>query len=437
MKKALCTALAVLMAITLIPGCGKDSGASGEKATLLIGLPGGDGVTAYKVVENFIAEYSDKYNIKTDEAAWSDFTKKLKLQFVSKNDITPVFFTDSMQAMDFGMQGVVVDLKSWADSELDAEKYSGALFALTDNEGHLWGVPHAMNSIAMIINKDILAERGLSFPSEDWTWQDMLDMAEKLTFDRDGDGEIDVYGMHYIGNITQGWLPFMAAVGTTPYKNGFRDSNLDDPLVKEAIHKFAEPIQAGHLMPPADLSQYGTFEAAFAEGKIAMGLVQSSSLATINKFNPDLNYDAQIMPIGWNGERKCIYVPNTWQVSNSISDAEKAAALDWLKFYLSEESQMIVAAEGPSGFPVLKAALQSISEAGRKPESIDAFYRGIDDYGMTLLENPSIAVASSVINNITGLIKATPDMTDEEIDQTIADGHTKLQAELDYFYENQ
>ena len=30
MKKALCTALAVLMAITLIPGCNKDNGASGE-----------------------------------------------------------------------------------------------------------------------------------------------------------------------------------------------------------------------------------------------------------------------------------------------------------------------------------------------------------------------------------------------------------------------
>ena len=56
---------------------------------------------------------------------------------------------------------------------------------------------------------------------------------------------------------------------------------------------------------------------------------------------------------------------------------------------------------------------------------------------MTLLENPSISIASGVVNNITGLIKATPEMTDEEIDAFIAESHEKLQDELDYFYENQ
>ena len=433
MKKALCAALAAFMALTLLPGCQKNNGVTKDgKQELLLGLPGGNGNTAWKVVENFKAAYGDKYEIKTDEGSWSDFNQKIKLQFVSKNDVTPVFFTDSMQAMTFGAQGAVLDLKDWVDAEIDAEAYNKALFAITDAEGHLWGVPHALNSIAMVINKDILAERGVAFPSEDWTWEQMLDMAEKLTFDRDGDGKTDVYGIYYASNITQGWLPFMSAVGVSPYKNDFHDSNLDDPKVKEAMEKYAAPIRAGYLMPAAELAAEGKIANAFANGKVAMALVQSAALPSVNKFNPDLNYDAQVMPIGWSGERKQVYVPNTWQVYAGVSEGEKEGCLDWLKHYLSEESQMLVASEGPSGFPIMKSALESISAAGRKPENIGAFYNYIDECGITLLENPSSSVTRTHVDNMASKI-----MAGEDIDKWIETAHTDMQRELDYFYENQ
>ncbi len=123
----------------------------------------------------------------------------------------------------------------------------------------------------------------------------------------------------------------MAAVGVSPYKNDYRDSNIDDPKVKDAMEKYAAPIRAGQLMPAAELAALGGNAAAFAEGKIAMALLQASSVVQINKFNPDLDYDVKIMPIGWNGERTCIYVPNTWQIYSGVPENVKTAAQDWLK----------------------------------------------------------------------------------------------------------
>ncbi len=304
------------------------------------------------------------------------------------------------------------------------------MYAIKDSEGHLWGVPHGLNSIAMVYNKDIFDERGIAYPTEDWTWQEMLDMAKELTFDRDGDGTTDVYGINYASNITQGWLPFMAAVGVSPYKNDYRDSNIDDPKVKDAMEKYAQPIRDGLLMPAAEIAADGGIEASFASGKVAMALVQSSSIAKINKFDADMNFDAQIMPIGWNGERTCIYVPNTWQVYAGSPDKVKEACYAWLKYYLSEEAQMIKASTGT--FPILKKALDSITESGRKPEHIDVFYKGIDDYGMTLLENPSSATTRTIVDDMTTKIQAG-----EDIDQWIETAHTDMQRELDYFYENQ
>lgn len=434
MKKILCAALAACTALTFFSGCQKSGGNTGEsnakKTELLLGLPGGDGGTPWEIVENFKAANADKYIVTEDTAAWGDFTQKLKLQFVSKNDVTPVFFTDSMQAMTFGAQGAVLDLADWVNNTLDTESYNAALFAISDKEGHLWGVPHGLNSIAMLYNKDIFDEKGIPYPTEDWTWQEMLDTAKKLTYDRDGDGKTDVYGINYTSNITQGWLPFMSAVGVSPYKNDFRDSNLNDPLVKEAMEKYAQPIRDGLLLPAAEIAADGGVEVSFTNGKLAMALVQSGSIAKVLKFKPDMNFDAQIMPIGWNGERTCIYVPNTWQVYAGVDDDVKEAALAWLEYYLSEEAQMIKA-NNDGTFPILQKALDSVTASGREPEHINVFYKGIDDHGLTLLENPASYVTRTIVDDMTTKIQGG-----EDIDKSIAEAHEAMQNELDYFYEN-
>lgn len=431
MKKTLCAALAAFMAVTLVSGCQKEGTTSTKKTELLLGLPGGNGTTAWDVVENFKAAYADKYEIETDEASWNDFTQKIKLQFVAKNDVVPVFFTDSMQATTFGAQGAVLDLKEWVDKELDADLYSNALYAITDADGHLWGVPHAINPIAVIYNKEIFDERGIAYPEEDWTFDEMLSLAKELTFDRDGDGKTDVYGIDYQTKITQGWLPFMSAVGVSPYKDNFRNSNLDDPKVKEAMEKYYQPIADGLLMSPSDMAAFGGFAQAFAQGKIAMGIVQASGIHAIPKYAPELDYALQIMPFGWNGERPCIYVPNTWQVYAGVEEDVKAGALDWLKHYLSEESQMIIAEKNPSGFPIMKKALESMGNYDNKPENVEAFYKGIDEYGMTLLENPASSSTRTIVDEMTNKI-----YYGEDIDRWIETSHTDMQRELDFFYES-
>ncbi len=428
MKKVICAALAALMVLTLLPGCQNNKGGDGV-TELLIGIPGGDEATV-KLAENFKNANADKYVVTTDETAWGDFVTKIKLQFVAKNDVTPVFYTDSMQAMTFGAQGAVADLTEWADKELDKELYTSALTAITDTEGHLWGVPHGINSVAVIYNKDVFDAAGVAYPTEDWTWQEMLDKAKELTRDTDGDGETDVYGIQYSYNITLGWLPFMAAVGVSPYKDDFRNSNMDDPKIKEAMEKYAQPINDGLRMPPAELAAYGGNQ-AFADGKIAMNLVQYSVINGINKNYPDLNYDAVMAPIGWNGERTCIYVPNTWQVYAGLDENVKAAALDWLKYYLSEEAQMLIAAES-TGLPVMKKALDAVPAARPVPAGLDAFWKGIDEHGMTLLENPASATTRTYIDEMTNKIQNGEDVA-TWVDQT----HVDMQRELDYFYENQ
>lgn len=432
MKKKLSMLAAGVLTVSLFTGCtGTKTVKTGEKTDLLIGLPGGDGVTDMRVVDNFIEARKDSYNIKTDESAWGDFVQKVKLQMVAKNDVVPVFFVDSANAMTLGEQGALKDLSASVEKDLDEKKYSKALRAVTNPEGKLWGVPHAVNSIALLYNKDIFDEKGVSYPTDEWTFQDMLDAAEKLTFDRDGDGSNDVYGIHYTTNITQGWYPFMQAYGVSPLSEDFRNSNLEDPLIKEAMTSYAESFKKGLQPDAAEISAQGGIMAAFASGKVAMYIAQFGNLTAINKFNSDLNYDAAIMPIGWNGERTCIYVPNVWCIYEGVDDAVYDAAWDWITYFLGEEAQMLQAETTLSGYPILNKAMEAISNNGIKPDGKDAFYKGVDAHGTTILENPCSSELNTLMQGLAHKISHGV----VTVEEGLAETHAELQETLDYFYE--
>ncbi len=424
MKKTLALTLAGALLLSAA-GCGKTEQVAEEKVSFVLGLPGGDGVTPMRIVDNFIANNADKYVVEVDESSWGDFEQKVKLQMVAKNDVTTTFVTDSLSVPSFGAQGALEDLSARVDADIDESLYTTALRALTDEEGHLWGVPHGINPIAVAYNKDLFDAKGISYPTPEWTFQDMLDMAKELT----GDG---VYGIHYGTNITQGWLPFFAAVGASPYKNGFRDSNLADPKVQEAYEKYQIAHKEGYIPLAAEVAAYGNAANMFAEGKIAMMVIQAGQTRSINNMNADLNYDVQTMPVGWNGEKHAIYVPNGWVMYKGATDAQKDAAWDWMKYYLSEESQMIVAEETPAGYPVMKTALEAVTSNGLKPEGKDAFYREIDEYGMTILENPCSFQVEQIMQRLTNNVKDSV----KPISELLKEAEAEMQEELNVYYEN-
>lgn len=425
MKKLVAAVLTGTTLLTMAGCTNKRPSEVDGKVSFILGLPGGDGLTPQSVVDSFLEKTKDKYDVILDESSWEDFDQKVRLQFAAKNDVTSVFFTDSLTAPSFGAMGALEDISDRVEKDLDTSLYSNALYALSDDEGHLWGVPHGINPIAMLYNKDIFDAAGVPYPEEDWTFDDMLATAEKLTSG-------DVYGISYGTNITQGWLPFFIATGAEVYKDGFRNSNLLDSKVKEAFEKYTIAYNNGSAPHQAEIAAYGKPINMFAEGKIAMLLAQATNINTVNGLAPDLNYDAQIMPIGWSGKRPCIFVPNVWCMYSGSTDAVKDAAWEWIKHYLSEESQMIVAEKCLGGYPVMRKAMDAVANNGLKPENKAAFYEGLDEHGSSILENPCSFQVENVMQDLVTNIRDNV----KPMDDLIKESYDLMQRELDYYYES-
>ncbi len=92
--------------------------------------------------------------------------------------------------------------------------------------GSLYCLPKDLSCFAFAYNKDLFDEAGLEYPDPEnpYTWEEFADVCQKLTKDKDGDGEIDQWG---VANAN--------AFGFTPYVYGNGGQFLNDDQTKVVI----------------------------------------------------------------------------------------------------------------------------------------------------------------------------------------------------------
>lgn len=423
MKRVLMIGLVLVLSMGCMTGCGKDT-ASGGTVTLHMGLPSGADITSQKIVDSFQKEHPE-INLVIDEAPWNDFKQKLKLQITSGN-APDVFITDSMYTAVLGANGAALDLTDRVEKDIKTEEYAETLFAARDAQGHLWGVPHGINPLAVYYNQNLFDEAGLPYPTEDWTFEELFETAKKLTKDLDGDGEPDQYGMMSGTNITTGWLPMILATGGAPLDESRTKAMFNDPKTIEGLKKYVEKVWDG-FEPSTEWAAAQGGTAAFYMGKIGMYIGLHSNIPVIEKNKADgLRYDVQIIPYGWDGKRHCVYVPNLWVINASAGEAEKEAAWTWIQYYLSEEAQTVMNEEGLDGIQTKLSVLEKMQGLETTPANMQAFSQGLDEYGVTLFENDTIEKWNKEVTDIT--LRMLNKLTD--FDSGVAELQTKVSAIL-------
>lgn len=119
-----------------------------------------------------------------------------------------------------------------------------AYLRLMDSEGRLIGMPTSGDNFTMFYNKEVFDLFGVPYPTEDMTWDDMVDLARKLTGERDG---IQYRGLE----MGPGFAGFEALV---PLKQ--LNVNLTDPVTGEvlitkepAVTKYLELMKKFYSIP--------------------------------------------------------------------------------------------------------------------------------------------------------------------------------------------
>lgn len=109
-------------------------------------------------------------------------------------------------------------------------------------KGQSWAFPWYKEGFIILLNRDILEERGVAPPEQgQWTWEEFLDAMERLTFDRDGDGTIDVYGIGF-NTGPEKWeaYSFLFGEGMQLLSEDGRRMLIDSPETRRGIQRLLD-----------------------------------------------------------------------------------------------------------------------------------------------------------------------------------------------------
>ncbi len=358
-KKSLLSFVSLGLAATVLAGCGDDEevGSAEEfkgKITIWDGprWPDAD-ENKYHWLEAKIEEYQEKHpDIEIDlvQVPWAEMGDKLGVSIMGKSwpDIAPVDISGSSVSIDHIEEGVLEPLDAFFSKEEKEDFYENALDAYT-YEDKLYGIPNSITLHSMLLNLDLFEEAGVTPPENgEWTYEEFLDAAKKLTFDRDGDGKIDVYGFstYIMPGYYEAW-PFFYKNGGAPLNEDLTEFTFDSPEVVSAIQDLADLKLKENAAPEThggnDVG--GTFQAWANEEQrtVAMEPWATWAITSAQTAYPT-NFMVANYPTGEKKEPVTIGGVGGWVMFHQGEDANKKAAVaDFMKFISTTDEQFNMA----------------------------------------------------------------------------------------------
>ena len=203
--------------------------------------------------------------------SWGDYFDKLATMIAGGNppDVSRVAIEGARLVVARGLATPLDDFMK-GDAEIDEylKDVSPRLLEVFRVDGKTYELPFDWNNMVMYYNTKMLQEAKLEPPRKEWTKDEFVAMAQKLT-KRSGSGEPDVFGFGFAIQYFSGTIPWMFANGTNILSADWSKSNLKDPKVLEVL-QFMQDLVWKYKVCPKPPAFHGDIYSLMAAGKIAM-----------------------------------------------------------------------------------------------------------------------------------------------------------------------
>lgn len=263
-----------------------------------------------------------------------------KLQTMLAGGDTPDFMmlnTGQFEALAARNQLLALD-DMVASKQLDLSIYWPQAISGSSFSGKLYGLPRDMSNVILYYNKDMFDAANVGYPTDEWTWDDLLAAAQALTIDSTGDGNADQWGIG-VGNTSWQWDGFVLGNGGQVLSDDRSTCTFTDPKTEEAL-KFWFGLMTEHQVspPPGALPEQGGSIDWFLNKAVAMGFfgpwLRPSLVNLENKFN----WDVAKPPLSpTTGERGSDVYTDQWAIA--AASTQHDATFDFLTFLTSEAGQ--------------------------------------------------------------------------------------------------
>jgi multiple sugar transport system substrate-binding protein len=307
------------------------------------------------VADAFMAEHPE-IKIEVWNQPWEDYFTKIQALWASGDTAVIPDVAFLWPTPKYAAEGVLENLDPFiTEAGYNLEDYWPGLLESAMYNGSVYGFPRDIEVNVLYYNKDLFDAAGVAYPDNTWTWDDLLSAAEQLTV-KDAGGATTQYALAMEGGVGK-WSKWVRQNGGSILDDMRNPSEcmLAEPAAVEGIQFFADLMNNGYAMRPADLSQAGGDAGVFQSGQAAMIIQNTSRVSGFN--TAGMNYDVEAVPIPEGGQRFNGAGGAAW-VMSAGSDAKDAAwtFLEWLQ---STEGGVKLYTERGEIFPSLQTVANS------------------------------------------------------------------------------
>jgi multiple sugar transport system substrate-binding protein len=381
--------LAIIGLASLVAACGGSSQrtrTADGKTLVRYQLWDANQKPVYQKCADKFEQRNPNIKIQIENKNWGDYWSGLARGFIAET--APDVFTDHLGKYPQFAQSEVIEPVS--TGAVDMNQYLPGLADLWKSPaGKQYGYPKDWDTVALIVNDDMLGKAGVSKqqldsatwnPTDGGTFQQIV---AKLSVDNNGrrgdqpgfdPANVKVYGLAFDpGGLTYGqttWAGFAASLGfklndKNPWGSKY---NYDSPAFAQTFTWWRNMIHKG-FMPSLEQARTLGQVAAFQSGKAALAIDGDWTISTYSATKGiKVGYAPQ--PAGPQG---------SWSMYNGLADAiwvgskVKPEATKWVQFMASKDCQSIVGSEAVV-FPAIKSEIpRAVAKHDKDGIDVSAF----------------------------------------------------------------
>jgi len=294
----------ILLAIFVLAGCGSPAGTEkkgvADVKVSFWGTPEEIGIIT-EALAPWQAEHPE-IKIIFEHTPYTGYISKV-LTRIAGGAAPDIIATEVDYFVTFATKGVLEDLNPYVAADpkgFDKKDFFPQIIDRFTYQGKFLAAPRDIAPFACVFyNKKVFDQAKLPYPTDDWTWSDMLRLARELT-QKDAAGRVTQYGFY-----TWAWQNFLYGNGgglVDDVKHPTR-TIMDDDRSAMGLQFYADLSNLYEAMPtPTAFTNFGMgADRMFANGRIAMFL--SGIWETPQFRNYDFQWDVVMFPKNDKGVR--------------------------------------------------------------------------------------------------------------------------------------
>jgi multiple sugar transport system substrate-binding protein len=377
--------------------------------------------------ENFDKAFTERHpdiTVKIVNSTWSEHNQIVPT-WAAAGQLPDMIYVHGRYALPWNFEGIMLPMQDYldADPEFNVEDVWAEARRLYALNGKQYEIPYDHGPIIMGYNKDVFDAAGEPYPEPDWTMDDFLAKAQKLTSDPVW-GYSGYYGT-VVGLGNEQGIALVGPWGGSVVNDEENKVMLDSAEALAGLQFFADMIHVHKVAPTPAVAD--SFPAGiWIAGNAAMWGLATWGIPQMVEFG-DFNWDVAPWPKG-----------PTAQVTGSFGSGYGMTrdtkfndqCYTYIREYLSKEGMEFMWGASGRGSPARKSAYQSWLDSPLAPEHAQYYLEALDTYAVTGRPYQTLAGGEilDIFNRNTDLIETGDASVEEAVAAIIAEGDPVLQA---------